>query len=79
MHLTALAARRYRLREYRGLRVRLNLPLATKLLVYGLAGYDRNRFAGIVRRFDQEYSHLPPSPVLKKTDRLFTTGLQIMY
>ena len=34
---------------------------------------------GLKMSYQIKYSHLPPSPDLKKSDRLFTTGLQITY
>jgi putative salt-induced outer membrane protein YdiY len=36
-----------------GFRGRAELPLAGRLSAYGFAGYERNKFAGIARRFDE--------------------------
>ena len=36
-----------------GFRGRAELPLTGRLSAYGFAGYERNKFAGIARRFDE--------------------------
>ena len=35
------------------LRVRADRPIGNRLAVYGFGGYDRNKFGGVARRFDQ--------------------------
>jgi len=35
------------------LRIRADRPIGNRLAVYGFGGYDRNKFGGVARRFDQ--------------------------